>query len=298
MDCTNDFCVQIPLEANMDQCVETLNKKLTGKANPRTLVQPTISPPSHDITVWRQNPNINHSQINVKTTSNPSLAGFSFPDMTVCVEEDEPDLPEINSPFVVPIQPGIYTSTDVFQPINNNLGIAYPPQFPNSTFQDGSLFFDTDLRPLDENHFFVKQKDFELIGRDFRAQEVFSSPSISAGDGGPSSVYDPRFVGYGPGNRAYQDNLLGSVKYYYDDISAVRMPQYITRNKLDSCVTPCGDKYGDLRAGYLSMNEARKGAETSWRKNSLDFRTNLSKSLMRKKDEEMVQRRLAPKYTF
>lgn len=288
-----DFCARIPIEANMDHCTETLNKRLTGKANPRTLVQPTISPPSHDITVWRQNPNINHSQINIKTSCNPQLAGFSFPSREIDIEMDEePDI-EINSPYFVPIQPGIYTSTDDFQPINNNLGIAYPPQFPNTTIKTGPFYFDTNTPITNDRHYFVEAKEFQLIG------ENYSEPKIMEKIGtGPDSVYDPRFVGYGSDNRSYTDELLGSAKYYYDDINAVRMPSYITRNKIDSCVTPCGDRYGDLRAGYLSMHEARKGAEKSWCENSLDFRINLSKSLMRKKDEEMVQRRLAPKYTF
>lgn len=294
-----EFCARIPLEANMDQCSETLNKKLTGIANPRTLVQPTISPHSHDITVWRQNPNVNHSQINVKTTSNPSLAGFSFPSREINGSfEDDYDDVQISNPYLVPLQPGIYTATDDFQPINNNLGISYPPQFPNTTvvssLPHNEIYYDTNTQHanIPPGSFYIQEKEFELIGDEFRA------PKIMRAGTGPESVYDPRFVGYGADNRSYTDELLGSAKYYYDDINAVRMPSYITRNKIDSCVTPCGDKYGDLRSGFLSLTEAKRGAEQSWRENSLGFRINLSKSLMRKKDEEMVQRRLAPKYTF
>jgi hypothetical protein len=251
--------------------------------------------------VWRQNPNVNHSQINVKGAANPSFAGLSFPAQEVIVSE-EPEECEVNDPYLVPIQPGIYTESDYFDPINATLGISYPTQFPKTVLEGrlggNQIFYNTNT-----GSFCVPEREFEIIGAAPQKTPIFQPQEARNGANfarptGPETVYDPRFVGYGADDRSYTDELLGSAKYYYDDINAVRMPSYITRNKIDSCVTPCGDRYGDLKAGYLSLSEARKGAEHSWRKNSLDFRVNLSKSLMRKKNKDVVQRRLAPKYTF
>lgn len=309
----NAFCAEVPFEVVTDENAPTLNKALTGKANPRTLIKPTIAPPSHDITVWRQNPNVEHSQINTKTPMNPRLAGFG------CPEEPSADWPmtsidydfQVKSPYFNPIQPSIYTSTDQFSPINNNLGISYAPQFPNTVIEDNvggnQIYFDTNSigRNYSENiggshiSYAVEERPFELLSSKKNEPLIFSSSRPRAfTSSGPDGVYDPRFSGYGASDRSYVDNLLGSAKFYYDDVNAVRMPSYVTRSKIDSCVTPYGDTYGDLKSGHLTLCDARKCAEKSWVDNSLDFRVDLSKSLMRKKNEEMVQRRLAPKYTM
>ena len=301
----NEFCTRVPFDAVSSEEFPTMNKALTGKANPRTLIKPTIAPPSHDITCWRQNPNVEHSQINTKTPMNPSLAGFGWGETELyCPVGPSDDGLEISSPYYNPLQPHIYTSTDDFQPINNNLGISYAPQFPNTTLQENvagnELFFDT-------NVYTVKEEPFRLLAAsEYREPEISIQKRSNAPARAPpcslsraqEGVYDPRFTGYGSSDRSYYDDLSGSIKYYYDDINAVRMPSYITRSKIDSCVTPLGDSYGALSAGHLTLTEAKKCAESSWLDNSLNFRVDLSKSLMRKKNEEMVQRRLAPKYTF
>jgi hypothetical protein len=127
------------------------------------------------------------------------------------------------------------------------------------------------------------------IARDMHVTD-YENPNIA-------NITDPRFSGFGLNERSYIDPELGQVRFFYDDINAVRMPNYLTRNKLDSCLT-IGDSYGNVDSGNLSLHEARRGAETSWTENSLQFRESLMTSLLRKKNEEQAQKRLAPKHTL
>ena len=110
-------------------------------------------------------------------------------------------------------------------------------------------------------------------------------------------MYDSRFSGYGDPRRTYYDPVIGANKYFYDDVDAIRMPQYITRNKLDSVLTPFGNAYGNVMDGAQSLDDVRQRAQQAWFNNSTEFRESLSKALMRKNNEQLVQRRLAPRYS-
>lgn len=310
----NEFCTEVSFDAVSDPCLPTLNKRLTGTANPRTLIQPTIAPPSHDINIWRQNPSYEHSQINKKTSLNPSWAGFITPENASGKNAGTPltynanvDFDtQIHSPYLNPIEPDVYTSTDQFQAINNNLGIAFTPQFPNTTVGEmvggNELFFNTNTPTPSTRRWSIQEKPFELLSDEptARAPKIRSLPEPEQyyTEAGPDYIYDPRFAGYGASDRSYTDKLLGNPKFYYDDINAVRMPNYITRSKIDSCVTSFGDAYGKLNEGHLALNDVRPCAEKAWIENSLDSRTSLMKSLMRKRNEEIVQIRQAPKHTI
>ena len=243
-------------EISLDEITagRTLNSKLTGTANQRTLIKPNIVAPAYDIDSWKTNPAVFHSQINKKTIKNLSMSG-----MRTTSSDSQSSIPSIEN-WSREHTPAPASTPAPTQPINSSFGISYMPQFPDNTS-------------------FIKAQP-----------SIFSS--------GPDGVYDPRFTGYGDEDRTYLDDLQGNNKYYYDDIDAVRMPKYITRNKIDSCLTGFGDSYGKLSSGHMSLFEAKQQAESSWLQNSLDFRTSLSESLMRKKNEEMAQKRQAPKYTL
>lgn len=314
---SNFYCNNsIPLQDVQDSRV-TMNAALTGTANPRTLVKPTIVAPIAAFEYWKENPLTTLSRINRQTPQYPNLAGFKT---SVC--ESRPacaPLPlkraALSDPNFVPLQPNVYTATDTFEPVNASNGIAFTPRFPNTTlvFEDAydRIYYDTDMKT---NFIEARGEPIALDARGQEALEAGAPPRSECADGpfcarAPTedistdsdpniySVFDPRFSGYGSDNRQYTDLQLGQSRYFYKDVDAVRMPNYITRNKLDSGVTPIGDAYGKLDSGNISLQQARTAAEQNWLDNSINFRNDLTKSLMRKKNEEMVQRRLAPKYT-
>jgi hypothetical protein len=303
------FCNEIPLGDPDFSGGVTLNQALAGRANPRTLTKPTIVAPLAELSYWRTNPTVTMSQLNTKTTKYPRLAGWNSSDVF-----PSPGCPPTTfsapagpwSPadaFAVPQQPNVYTATDVFEPINATNGIAFTPRFPDTTIlvqtPTDTIYFDTDTGtkyvPVVENYTSMGNNAPPGFCDNPRPTGM-----VVDGEGGPNitNVFDPRLSGYGSSDRAYLDQQLGQTRYFYDDIDAVRAPQYITRNKLDSCLTPYGDAYGNLGAGHLSLADTRVAAEKSWMDNSLAYRDSLMKSLMRKKNEEQVQRRLAPKNTY
>lgn len=314
---SNFYCNNsIPLQDVQNSRV-TMNAALTGTANPRTLVKPTVVAPISAFEYWKENPLSTLSRINRQTPQYPNLAGFKT---SVC--ESRPACAPLplerdarSNPNFVPLQPNVYTSTDVFEPINASNGIAFTPRFPNTTLllEDAynRIYYDTDTKTN-----FIEARG-QPIALDVRGQETTrGQPIASVGcDDGPFctrpaedvittdmdpniySVFDPRFSGYGSDNRQYTDLQLGQSRFFYKDVDAIRMPNYITRNKLDSGVTPIGDAYGKLDSGNISLQQARTAAEQNWLDNSINFRNDLTKSLMRKKNEETIQRRLAPKYT-
>lgn len=111
------------------------------------------------------------------------------------------------------------------------------------------------------------------------------------------NVFDPRFAGYGSDNRQYLEPTLGQVRYYYDDVDAIRRPNYMVRSKIDSCVTAFGDGYGPMRVDQRSLNENRALAEQSYLDQNLNFRNDMMESLMRKRNSELWQLRQSPMYT-
>jgi hypothetical protein len=275
----------------------TSNQALAGKPNPRTLIPPVMVPPTHDLDYWKDMPMTTHSQVNKKTPYYSSLAGYYT---RPCPDENfqrQTAFPVDNNDnaysedtrrenFALPdeqrnletqtLQPHVYERPEVHQPINANMGISITPQFPNTyktTARNGGLMYvETD-------------KDY--------SEPIIPRPELP----NESNVFDPRFSGYGSDNRYYLDPLLQQPRYYYDDINAIRQPNYIVRSKLDSCVTPYGEDYGPMQRGALSLNEVKKLAQKSFMDNSIQFRNDLTERQMRKVNEEMEQRRKAPKYT-
>lgn len=108
-----------------------------------------------------------------------------------------------------------------------------------------------------------------------------------------SNIYDPRFYGYGTSYRGYVDNMVGQPRFYYDDVDAVRMPNYISRNKID--VMPFGDSYGpDNYGGNQYHSDITALADKHYLDSSLQFRTEMQERLMRKVNSNQWQQRMYP----
>ena len=351
----------------------SINQKLVGQANPKTLIPPVIVPPSHDLTYWKANNLITHSHINEQSQYDVYQSGYqvsnccdsqlydptdikydnysdklvTFSEMRdkteprydykrnnyennkVFIQEDikenfehsprdviEPnihirpnesgqvnvscgynpkqlfqaDLPT-NFPsgncqkdsnfkdynknlFTQTIQPNVYSRNQINEPINSNIGISFTQQFEplTASANNGQIMY-TEHDPRIFEH------------------QVIEPPEQGVNE---ANVYDPRFTGYGTSYRAYTDDLLGQTKFFYDDINAIRMPNYITRNKID--FLPYADTYGPQKNenGLEYTNKIKQMAQDSWTENSLNFRTGLQESLLRKRNAELWQTRYMP----
>jgi hypothetical protein len=180
--------------------------------------------------------------------------------------------------FTQTIQPGIYTRNEIVDPINSNIGISYNQQFRPTTSCVN-----------DNNELTYVEHDPRLFTPYQKEHEI--PHGITESD-----VYDPRFTGYGTSYRSYTEDVTGQTRFYYDDINAVRMPNYISRSNID--FAKYADTYGPLtemnRNGNVNTDYIREMAQDTFLQASLQQRTELQERLMRKRNSEMWQLRKAP----
>jgi hypothetical protein len=175
--------------------------------------------------------------------------------------------------FSTPLQPGVTFTNQVAQPINSNMGISFQQQFLPRTYKEqkgGNL----DIVDHDPNF----APPFEIL-------EYPDGPK-------PENVYDPRFNGYGTSYRNYVDNVTGQPRFPYDDINAVRMPNYLVRSKIDN--QPFAETYGPMQSSGQSLNEIRQKAQDVFIEDTTNFRNDMMSRLMRKRNAELWQTKQFP----
>lgn len=175
--------------------------------------------------------------------------------------------------FSTPLQPGITFTNQVAQPINSNMGISFQQQFLPRTFQD------------------QKNGNLDIVDHDPNfapPYEILEYPEEPK----PENVFDPRFNGYGTSYRNYVDNVTGQPRFPYDDINAIRMPNYVVRSKIDN--QPFAEMYGPMQSSGLSLNEIRQKAQDGFIEDTTNFRTDLTARLMRKRNAELWQTKQFP----
>ena len=110
------------------------------------------------------------------------------------------------------------------------------------------------------------------------------------------NIYDPRHTGYGTSYRSYTDDTTGQTRFYYDDVDAVTMPNYITRSNID--FAPFADHYGPAPEngayGNPFNSNIRALANDAFTRATIQHRTDMANSLMRKTNARQSQLRLAP----
>jgi len=307
---------------NPNFLTKTLNQSLAGAPNPKTQVPPIIAPRSLDLEYWRMNDDIIAPEIinaekqrfNIDSGYNvtfvPDEADYSTPIDYGCTIRKKKKTKKTNQPnvsfkksnygnnydiienfpyetndgknssemadkerillnrpfntnymfkdiynpnvYTETITPGTYHINDRNEPINSLMGVTYPQQFQESNY------------------------------------EVIEPPeSVNM-----SNTYDPRFYGYGTSYRSYVDDLVGQPRFYYDDVNAVKMPNYLCRNKID--VTPFGDRYGALEQHNPHTPNIHNLANQHYTDSMINFRTEMQERLMRKRNSESWQQRLYP----
>jgi hypothetical protein len=181
-----------------------------------------------------------------------------------------------NSIYTQTIQPGYLSRSQIIEPISSNIGISFDQQFlPTTLDKEGNDLVYNEHDP----------RVFKPTKKSVYDNEVDAS-----------NVYDPRFSGYGTSYRGYTDRLTGQPRFYYDDVDAIRRPNYLTRNHLDTF--NFGEHYGPMRPQNEIDNDAncnvREKAQQKFLDDSIAYRTGLQESLMRKRNNEMWQLRKFP----
>ena len=177
------------------------------------------------------------------------------------------------------IQPGVYTRNEIIEPIDSNIGISFTQQFEPSTCSIDK----------DGNTEFI-QHDPRLVNADPSVDYEFEEKPNR------SNVYDPRFTGYGTSYRTYIEPVTGQVRFYYDDVDAIRKYNYITRNKLDW--TDFGQQSGPMRKKeFQDICEIRKKAQLTFANETIKQRTELQERLMRKINANAWQQKSHPIHT-
>lgn len=195
-------------------------------------------------------------------------------------ESEDPDIfPCFESPrrdniITQTLQPGVFQKSHIGEPIQSNIGISYTQEWGPTEVQETNDMIKYTMRNP-KNTIITPQIKEEVIGQDH------------------ANVYDPRFTGYGTSYRSYTDQLTGRPKFFYDDVDAITMPNYVTRSKVD--VFPWANTYGpDKMMSSNEGDEYRQLANNAFTDSALAFRTELQERLMRKRNAELWQRRVAP----
>lgn len=325
----------------------SINQSLAGSPLMKTTTPPIIVAPSHDLSVWKENDFVIHSNINKETNFDYLRAGYNggfLPTkcstcFTICNEKCKkiknpkvfeiinsstkmlPDLirklrksnssendiqnmldsresifktnqlnetnklkkteyiksknsPRTDNIITQTIQPGVYQKSHVAEPIQSNIGISYTQEF-----------VPTEINSTVDKIKYTQQNPDNLIITPTLVKEVI--------DQSVENIYDPRFNGYGTSYRSYVDKLTGRPQFYYDDIDSITMPNYITRSNVDTF--PWANTYGpDKIMNSDTNNEYRQLANNAFHDSSIQFRTELQERLMRKRNAELWQRRVAP----
>ena len=245
----------------------------------RTLI--TDLPPANDNEIkedWYAQSHDASSYINTSCGDYPQNIGNNLPvNLNAPMDFRDPRMREYNeNMFSIPIQPGIYTTSQVNQTdaSQSNLGISMTQQFLPTTItrlgQDELLF--TENIPTNSLPVYKSHNNITEVMR--------------------NEIYDPRSYGYSSNDRAYIDEMTGQPRFYYDDINAHTQYNYITRNNLDWA--PFGTAAGPYEESSYSNMDIRNNAGDSYMQNQLQFRTELQQRLMHKNSNREWQQRIAP----
>ena len=244
--------------------------RLGDKNIPDTITVEHFGLPEYSSKTWQD-------EINTPYGYNPSqFVNSSFPaNSPMGVQYQSADMTEHNrNLFTQTIQPGVYYREDVVEPVNSNIGISFQQQFLPRTYDND----------IENGQYIVVDHDPNFAPPPTKVEKVVVPTT--------DNVYDPRFNGYSTSTRQYLDKVTGQPRFAYDDINAVRMPNYITRSKIDT--HNFADVYGPSSGAGRSLNDIRPMAQDAFFKDSEQFRNDITVSAMRKINAAMWQRRQAP----
>ena len=304
---------------NTNFYTKTANQSLVGAANPKTLIPPIMAPRIADLEYWRMNDELTPEIINDEKERYELESGY---DVIYKPSENNYFAPKSNlGPYkrrkkAKTNQPnysfekntdGTYDSIENFpyettnkyfkkdlrddehhllnKPFNNNILFKnrYNPNLFTETITPGSYHINDRNEPINSLMGISYPQQFEESNYD----EIEPYEDVNV-----SNTYDPRFNGYGTSYRSYVDENLGQPRFYYDDVNAIKMPNYITRSAID--VTSFGDSYGPLKKHNPYTSNIHKLADEDYTNSMINFRTEMQERLMRKRNSERWQQRQFP----
>lgn len=254
------FCNDsVPLQSGSCNEPMSINQRLVGVGNPKTNIHPIVAAPSHDLNFWKTSDLTIHSHINKKSHFDTSRSGYGC----------DPPL-ECNSRESIEY----YTPTEMARrDWDSHHSWYYPEQQPFSSITTPPLTFIGE--PIQSNLGISQVLEFDN-------QKVKDDEKLWI-DPTRENIYDPRFTGYGTFYRYYWNDEKHGPDYFYKDIDSVSMP-LIHRSKID--VFPW--------ATTSNGEQTRLLANTDFIESSSLFRNEMQDRLMRKRNAEWWQRRVAP----
>ena len=176
--------------------------------------------------------------------------------------------------FTIPLQPGLYTQSQVNQPYasQSNLGISMPqPLLPTALEKrNGYDAFVELAKPLPPQYVPFPKTDEPLR----------------------TEIYDPRFTGYGTSYRSYLEPMTGQTRFYYDDIDQQTRYNYLTRNKVD--FANFATTVGPINDRSLQGQSLYSYADQTYSDSQVTFRNEMQQRLMHKNSNREWQQRMAP----
>ena len=198
--------------------------------------------------------------------------------------------------FLQDIQPNQYSISNDRTPVNASIGISYTPQLPPVSksyieTKNGNIYplFSRIDPELVRDDVSSERKEEQPLRDEWSAQLPSSNPLNE------TTLYDPRFTGYGDSAKAYYDSELGQIRYYYTDVDAYRSPNFIVRNKIDH--VDFKDPMGKVSSMYdrsEALDDVTEQVNTDWMSKSTEFREDIMERLMRKNNAMNWQMRHAP----
>jgi hypothetical protein len=235
-----------------------------------------------------------------KTTPIPKITDQLLSESPTYVYNDKYFNQPSSRLYLQDIQPKLYSYAVDQTPINSNIGITYSPQ-QAPRFKDQVASSDKNTYPL------YTRIDPQLVREDGTPGQIAINPirtdwSAKYSDYEPPAgsinfedIYDPRFNSYAAEERAYSDINLGQVRYWYSDIDAYKMPNFIQRSNVDfvEYTTPQGQVWPEYNR-TATLDEIRNKVESQTTADEVYHREDMMENLMSKMNRMNWQLRQAP----
>lgn len=314
----------VPIQDNI-----SLNQKLAGNANPKTLVQPIIPSPMYDFESWQPTDFVVPTGINDQKNQELYYNGYVTPSTTVPTSAPSDLVPlykgELQSHEMYP---GETNDTDYintacgYQP--QNLEVNLPVNYNNTSLENDPVYnanlFSIPLQPDLYTTSQVNQNDASMSNLGISYTQQFEPTILEPKDNYQKfieldplqnkistksceynfanqpehrNIYDPRSTGYGTQSRTFVDPLLGQPRYYYKDIDQQRNNGYLTRNDIDFA------NFGTSTGVYPGNRPLEDGAlhhfaDETFTNSVIGQRTELQQRLLHKNSNRAWQQRIAP----